>query len=135
MLSFEDHRWEKLWGGYRTVFDPRPALQNLESNVHTKDAWHELWEGLHHQGDVGEASYAAVPHIVRVHRKQGQDDWNTYALVAVIELARGKGTNPDVPSWLRNTSERFKSLRRLALSKCCKRKVQRALEPFLAFSR
>jgi hypothetical protein len=101
MLSFDDRRWEKLLGGYRTAFDPRPALQNLESNVHVKDAWHELWEGLHHQGDVGEASYAAVPHVVRIHRKRGQDDWNTYALVAVIELARGKAKNPEVPSWLK----------------------------------
>jgi hypothetical protein len=40
-------------GGYRTAFDPRPALQNLESNVRVKEAWQELWEGLHHQGDVG----------------------------------------------------------------------------------
>jgi hypothetical protein len=56
MISFKDRRWEKLLGGYRTAFDPRPALQNLESDVHVKDAWHELWEELHHQGDVGEAS-------------------------------------------------------------------------------
>lgn len=69
-------------------FDPRAALQNLESNVHVKEAWHELWEELHHQGDVGEASYAAVPHLVRIYRERGAIDWNTYAIVAVTELAR-----------------------------------------------
>lgn len=97
MLSLTDKRWTKLVGGYRTVFDPRPSLHNLESNVHVKEAWHEVWEELHHQGDVGEASYAAVPHLVRIHGERKLDDWNTYALVAVIELARGKDKNPEVP--------------------------------------
>ena len=99
-------------GGYRTAFDPRPSLHNLESNVHVKEAWHELWEELHHQGDVGEASYAAVPHLVRIHGERKLDDWNTYALVAVIELARGKGKNPEVPEWLKE--EYFSAIRDLA---------------------
>jgi hypothetical protein len=60
----------------------------------------ELWNELHHQSDVGEASYAAVPHLVRIYRQSRTVDWNTYAIVAVIELARGKGTNPQVPEWL-----------------------------------
>lgn len=100
MLNFEDQRWRELLGGYRTAFDVRPSLQKLESNLGANEAWHELWEELHHQGDVGEASYAAVPHLVRIHRQRGRDDWNTYALVATIELARGKGSNPEVPNWL-----------------------------------
>jgi hypothetical protein len=49
---------------------------------------------------VGEASYAAVPHLVRIYRKRGVIDWNTYAIVAVIELARDDGKNPEVPKWL-----------------------------------
>lgn len=112
MLRFDDERWNSFLGGYRTAFDPRPALRNLASNVGVNEAWHELWEGLHHQGDVGEASYAAVPHIVRVHSERGADDWNTYALVAVIELARARGKNPDVPSWLRE--EYLQAIRELA---------------------
>lgn len=94
------------------AFDPRPALQNLESNVQVEEAWHELWEELHHQGDVGEASYAAVPHLVRIHSRRGLDDGNTYALVAVIELARGKGKNPEVPGWLKE--EYFGAIQELA---------------------
>jgi hypothetical protein len=77
------------------------ALRNAPARYKdTKTAWHELWEGLHHQGDVGEASYAAVPHLVRIYRKRGVIDWNTYAIVAVIELARDDGKNPEVPKWL-----------------------------------
>jgi hypothetical protein len=112
MLSLTDKRWTKLVGGYRTAFDPRPSLHNLELNVHVKEAWHELWEELHHQGDVGEASYAAVPHLVRIHGERKLDDWNTYALVAVIELARGKDKNPEVPEWLKE--EYFSAIQNLA---------------------
>jgi hypothetical protein len=100
MLSLDDNRWNNLAGGYRMKCDPRPLLADLESEQNRESAWHELWEELHHQGDVGEASYASVPHLVRIHRKSGIVDRNTYAIVAIIELARGKGNNPEVPKWL-----------------------------------
>jgi hypothetical protein len=100
MLSLDDGRWNNMAGGYRMKCDPRPLLAELESAENKETAWHELWEELHHQGDVGEASYASVPHLVRIHRTSGVVDWNTYAIVAIIELARGKGNNPEVPTWL-----------------------------------
>jgi hypothetical protein len=112
MLSFADKRWEDLAGRYRMRFDPRPLLSSLEGNKDTKTAWHELWEGLHHQGDVGEASYAAVPHLVRIYRKRGVIDWNTYAIVAVIELARHSGKNPEIPQWLKE--DYLQAIRELA---------------------
>jgi hypothetical protein len=55
----------------------------------------------HHQGDVGDASYAAVPELVRIHRTESGADWNLYAMVAIIELARTESKNPEVPDWLR----------------------------------
>lgn len=100
MLGLDDERWSSFKGGYRTPFDPRPSLVAIESGTNVDAAWHALWEGLHHQGDVGDASYATVPHLVRIHRKHGGPDWNTYALVAIIELAREQGKNPKVPDWL-----------------------------------
>jgi len=112
MLSLDDKRWQTLAGGYRVPFDPRPQLSKLTANNDTKGAWHVLWEELHHQGNVGEASYAAVPHLVRIYRQRGVVDWNTYALVAVIELARGSGKNPEVPEWLKE--DYFRALRDLA---------------------
>ena len=112
MLSLDDERWQNLEGGYRAQFDPRPSLSRLEANNDTNATWRELWEGLHHQGDVGEASYAAVPHLVRIHRKGSVTDWNTYAIVAVIELARGDGKNPPVPKWLEK--DYFGAIRDLA---------------------
>lgn len=102
MLSLDDPRWTEFEGGYRMLFDPRPALMQLETNRNVEDAWHTLWEELHHQGDVGEASYAAVPHLVRIHQKHGVIDWNTYAIVATIELARDWPRNPPISKWLEN---------------------------------
>jgi hypothetical protein len=101
MLEIEDERWEKLQGGYRMPFDARPLLRKLSAGEDDASTWSALWDELYHQGDVGEASYAAVPHLVRICRQRGVLDWNIYAIAAIIELARTEGTNPDVPDWLR----------------------------------
>jgi hypothetical protein len=100
MLNIDDQRWEKLLGGYRRPYDPRSALAKLRSGTNDAMVWEELWNELHHQGDVGEASYAAVPHLVSIYGKRPSADWNVYAIVAIIELARKHGSNPDVPTWL-----------------------------------
>ena len=92
--------------------DVRPLLSRLENERDTTSVWEELWNELHHQGDVGEASFAAVPHLVRIYRKRGIEDWNTFAIVAIIELARKEGKNPDVPKWLEEGY--FRALRELA---------------------
>ena len=112
MLSFDDERWDHLTGGYKTPFDPRPCLQKLESRQDIASAWKELWEDLHHQGDVGDASYAAVPELVRIHSKESAADWNLYGMVAIIELARTESQNPAVPDWLRE--DYFRSIEALA---------------------
>jgi hypothetical protein len=112
MLSLDDNRWPKLLGGYRVPFDVRPLLSKLEKAKDTEPVWEELWSELHHQGDIGEASFAAVPHLVRIYRKRGIIDWNTFAIAAVIELARKEGSNPDVPDWLKK--EYFLAIKDLA---------------------
>jgi len=105
MLSLNDDQWRDLRGGYRTRFDPRPLLAKLEAKEDLDTTWHALWGELYHQGDVGDASYAALPQIVRMYRDHAAVDWNTYAMVAIIELARGRGTNPEAPNgWKKNTS-------------------------------
>jgi hypothetical protein len=112
MLSLNDDQWRDLRGGYRTRFDPRPLLAKLEAKEDLDTTWHALWGELYHQGDVGDASYAALPQIVRMYRDHAAVDWNTYAMVAIIELARGRGTNPEVPKWLEE--EYFGAIRELA---------------------
>ncbi len=112
MPNLDDDRWPQLRGGYRTPFDPRRLIAMLQSNTDSSKVWDELWNELHHQGDVGEASYAAVPHLVRIYLATQTIDWNTYALVATIELARGKGGNPEVPDWF--SAEYFRAIQDLA---------------------
>ena len=96
-----DDGWAHLTGGYRLPYDPRAALRLLESGDDVEAAWGELWNELHHQGDVGDASYAAVPQLVRIHAARGVPDWNTYALVATIEEARHGARNPPLPQSFR----------------------------------
>ena len=99
-LSFDDPRWSILLGGYRMPYDPRNALRMLASDRNSATAWNELWNELHHQGDVGDASYAALPHLVRIYAENGSGDWNTYAIAAVIDEALRSGRNPELPAFL-----------------------------------
>ena len=112
MISLEDVRWTNLTGGYKTLLDPRPLLKRLETDSETTNVWRELWDELHHQGDVGDASFAVVPFLVRSYRERDVLDWNTYAMVAIIELARNQGKNPDVPLWI--ADDYFHAIRQLA---------------------
>jgi len=87
-------------------------LAKLEAGEETEGVRHELWGELHHQGDVGDASYACVPHLVRIYRQRGITDWNSYAIVATIELARGERENSKLPAWLEK--DYFEAIRDLA---------------------
>src|SRR5208282_3190451 len=112
MRPNDDPRWSKLLGGYKSPCDPRALVRTLETETDKDAAWQALWDELHHQGDVGEASYAAVPLLVEAHRKLGIIDWNTYAIVAIIELARTEPHNPDLPYWL--SKDYFQAVQELA---------------------
>jgi hypothetical protein len=133
MITLEDARWSNLTGGYRTPLDPRPLLKRLETDSDTTEVWQELWDELHHQGDIGEASFAAVPFLVRNYRKRGVLHWNTYAIVAIIELARGEGkTRTFLNGSLMTTSTQSGNLRRSAPQKYCRPKPQKMFAPYLA---
>jgi hypothetical protein len=112
MISLEDVRWSNITGGYKTPLDPRPLLKRLDTDSDTTEVWHELWDELHHQGDIGDASFASVPFIVESYRQRSMLDWNPYAIVAIIELARNEGENPDVPEWI--ADDYFHAIRSLA---------------------
>jgi hypothetical protein len=99
VLDANSPLWSQLRGGYRTHYDPRPAIQRLEDSEEPA-AWDELWEQLHHQGDVGEASYAAVPLLVGLETRKRSSGWRFLALLATIEIQRHSKKNPPVPEWL-----------------------------------
>jgi hypothetical protein len=114
MIDLEDDRWLSVTGGYRMPFDPRPLLKRLEDESHTEVIWGELWTELYHQVDVGEASFAAVPFLVNSYCERGGPAYNTFTIVATIELARKEGKNPDVPQWF--ADDYYDAIRKLAES-------------------
>ncbi len=114
MLPLNDPRWKTLTGGYRVPYDASVPLARLERG---EDVWDELWEELHHQGDVGDASYASVPHLVRICGALPRRDWNVYALVSTIEVERHRKSNPPLPEWVGADYERaLRDLLALGLS-------------------
>lgn len=100
MLPLDDPKWKSLHGGYKIPYDPSGVLRRLYAGENQEAAWEELWEELHHQGDVGDASYAVVRHLVQIQKDRGDLDWNAYALVATIEIERHRRSNPPIPDWL-----------------------------------
>jgi hypothetical protein len=97
MIPLDDSKWKSLHGAYRRPYDASIPLRRLEAG---EDMWAELWDNLHHQGRIGEASYAAVPQIVQIVARQKVRNWNPYALVATIEIERHRKSNPGLPDWL-----------------------------------
>ncbi len=99
-MDFSDDRWSGLLGGYRLPYDPRPALKAIDEDQGAKAAWSELWEDLHHQGDVDVASYAVLPWIARLAAAGKAGGWNAFQLAFTIEQARADSRNPKMPKWL-----------------------------------
>jgi hypothetical protein len=99
-IDLNDHRWTELRGGYKTSYDPRSSIRRLSSDKNVDATWKELWNELHHQGDVGDASYAAIILLADIFQSRPPKDWNLFALAATIEVERHRRTNPSVPDWL-----------------------------------
>lgn len=100
-MTLDDNIWKQLKGGYKITYDVSVPLRQLEKTTDKKEIERildELWNELHHQGDVGEASYLAVPQLVRIAKSKGLFDWKIYGLCAVIEQQRHLGKNPQIPT-------------------------------------
>ena len=92
--------WQEAEGGYRVPYDASVPLKELERTTEPlviRRIWKELWNELHHQGDVGLASYLALSQLVRIGRAKGLFDWNLVGLCCVIEQQRHLGKNPELP--------------------------------------
>ena len=116
-MLLTDSKWSTLVGGYRLPYDPRPEISKLAVNLDDESAWAELWENLHHQGDVGEASYAAVTALVDLYGSENFPDWNLFALATTIEVERHRKGNPSLPEWLSDDYQSaWRKLDQLALA-------------------
>jgi hypothetical protein len=140
MLKLDDPIWETFLGGYRTPYNAAICLQQLENESGDLDAiWQEFWDELHHQGDVDLASYAAVPHLVRIGIAREILDWNLFALIACIEECRLFNENPPMPKSLENNYHlAIKSLAEFGaknFSKDWSKELTQAVLSILAFAK
>ncbi len=94
-----DPKWNELRGGYGIPYDPRPTIAALRADPLNQESWDTLWNELHHQGDVGDASYAAVLLLIDACGSTSRD-WNFFGLIATIEVGRHQPHNPPIPQWL-----------------------------------
>ena len=105
MLPLNDARWSTLSNAYgasshipRLLADAEKLPEDSGRDV---EPYFSLWSALCHQGDVYAASYAALPHLVRiVEENPDKFRWTLLLLVHAIEVARSEGRGPIVPEGL-----------------------------------
>jgi hypothetical protein len=105
MLGLNERRWSELEHTYGRAGDIPGLLKSLEDSPTTlvtewSGAWKDLWEALCHGGsDVGTASYAATPHLLRIGQMAlPQARWGYFCFIASIETSRLEGLGPEIPS-------------------------------------
>ncbi len=105
MLPLTDSKWKDLEGGYKTKYDASVPLQKLEKesdlNIQA-EILDELFEELHHQGDIGIASYLSLPHLIRIGIHRKITNYRIIALIATIEIAR-HSSNLSIPKEYENS--------------------------------
>ena len=93
VLSLESTEWGELTHAYGPATNIPDLLRRLAnepgpSEHREQEPWWSLWSSLCHQGDVYQASYVAVPHIVDVPDALGAHRLPTLAGVTVADLTR-----------------------------------------------
>lgn len=98
MLSLDSQKWLELKHAYGEASDTPNLLRQLESlpkSEGDKEPWFSIWSSLAHQGDVYPASFAAVPHIVRVlSQSPATADFSYFQFPAWVEICRQKKSVP-----------------------------------------
>ncbi len=102
MIALDSPEWGHLRHAYGAASDIPGLLNLLGGNPqpiksYQGEPWHSLWSALCHQGDIYSASYAAVPHIVRICLATvGPIDNGFFLLPACIEVARARNRGPAI---------------------------------------
>ena len=134
MIELDDPIWKTLNGGYRVPYDASVRLRELKAGVSDREEiWDELFDELHHQRDVDLASYAAVPHLVKICAEQQILEWELFTLVATIEECRIFGENPELPdSMAGDYHSAIKALAAYGASKCSGNWPEELTQSYLA---
>jgi hypothetical protein len=114
VLSLDSPKWSELVDAYGAATNIPDLLRQLEQippyEVET-EPWFSIWSALAHQGDVYSASFAAVPHVVRI-LAQAPDkvDFSYFQFPAWVEICR-QNKSMAIPEELR--ADYFAALRQL----------------------
>jgi hypothetical protein len=106
MLGLDSARWAELRTAYGAAEGVPGMLRDLDSVTNPGDwreePWFSIWSGLAHQGDVYSASFAAVPHVVRVlESAPDRAGPNYFHFPAWVEICRQRSEEP-IPEDLRD---------------------------------
>jgi hypothetical protein len=99
-MELDDRIWATLEGGYKIPYNASRPLKRLRDATRQDEfapIFAELWDNLHHQGDVGIASYLAIPPLVLICINKKSLDWNFIGLCVLIENCRLEAHNPELP--------------------------------------
>ena len=116
MLPLDSPEWSQLRHAYGEASDVPDMLRELETfpphEGYEAPPYFMLWSSLCHQHDVYTASYAAVPHIIRILASAPtRAHWDFFLLPACIEISRWRGFGPEIPAALRDAY--FSALQRI----------------------
>jgi hypothetical protein len=98
LMPLDDSRWAAYRGGYnRAPYNVVPLIHRLNSDGTSDSFWEVVWDELHHQGDVGEASYALVPYLVDYQSRHRDLDEQLFHFCVIVDLAQAENGNPAIP--------------------------------------
>ena len=119
-IDLSNEVWKQVNGGYRVPYDASIPIQKLEASQDAdeiKAIWQELWNELHHQGDVDIASYLALPQIIRIAKRKTLDPVEVLSICGTIEQQRHLGQNPELPTQFNSYYQQgLESLKQYALA-------------------
>ena len=116
MISLSEKEWSALNHAYGSAENIPLLLSAVEKDPSPRERsdqepWHSLWSGLCHQGTVYSASFAAVPHLLRIARAAVWPyAWDLIGLPVCIEVARIRNGIELPPSLEREYKESLQQL-------------------------
>jgi hypothetical protein len=103
MISLDDKEWLELRDAYGCAEKIPSLLSTVEADPSPRHdgeegPWFSLWSALCHQDTVYSASFAAVPHLIRIASTAPWPfAWDFIGLSVSIEIARVR-TRVEIPS-------------------------------------
>jgi hypothetical protein len=98
MLDLASKKWAAMKHAYGSASNIPAALKNLREGPgpnQCEDEWEIMWGSVHHQGDVYDATYAVVPHLLSIALQSKEPvHWAFFAFPASVEVSRYKKLGP-----------------------------------------